>query len=121
MFIRLVRCKTPREKRNENQRVDEKEKPHHFNFILIDQLLLKTQNTKLESALFKIAKKLFKDKIMSETSETIPIDFAGAARSDGEPAIKYISRDEDERMKFTSTCSLDDLYLTSEAETERYN
>ena len=54
---------------------------------------------------------------MSDLSETFPMDFAGAAKSEGEPAIICISSDEQE-MEILSSCSLDDLYLSSEDETE---
>ena len=54
---------------------------------------------------------------MSDISETFPMDFIGAARSEGEPAIIYISSDEEE-MEILSSCSVDDLYLSSENETE---
>ena len=45
------------------------------------------------------------------------MDFIGAARSEGEPAIIYISSEEEE-MEILSSCSVDDLYLSSEDETE---
>ena len=45
------------------------------------------------------------------------MDFAGAANSEDEPAINCISSDEED-MKRLSTCSVDDLYLSSEDETE---
>ena len=54
---------------------------------------------------------------MSDISETFPMDFIGAARSEGEPAIIYISSDEEE-MEILSSCFVDDLYLLSEDETE---
>ena len=54
---------------------------------------------------------------MSDLSGTFPMDFAGAAKSEGEPAIICISRDEED-MEIFSTCSVDDLYLSSEDETE---
>ena len=49
--------------------------------------------------------------------ETFPMDFTGAAKSDGEPAIICISSDEEE-MEILSSYSADDLYLSSEDETE---
>ena len=55
---------------------------------------------------------------MSEMSETFPMDFVGATRSDGESAIIFISSDEDDGMEVASTCSVDDLYLTSGDETK---
>ena len=54
---------------------------------------------------------------MSDLSETFPMDFAGAVKSYGEPAIICISSDEEDTEKL-STCSVDDLYLSSEDETE---
>ena len=54
---------------------------------------------------------------MSDLSETFPMDFAVAAKSEGEPAIICISSDEED-MEILSTCSVDDLYLSSEDETE---
>ena len=45
------------------------------------------------------------------------MDFIDAARSEGEPAIIYISSDEEE-IEILSSCSVDDLYLSSEDETE---
>ena len=54
---------------------------------------------------------------MSDMSETFPMDFTGAAKSDGEPAIICISSDEEE-MEILSPYSVDDLYLSSEDETE---
>ena len=54
---------------------------------------------------------------MSDLSETFPTDFAGAAKSECEPAIICISRDEED-MEILSTCSVDDLYMSSEDETE---
>ena len=54
---------------------------------------------------------------MSDLSETIPMDFAGAAKSEGEPAIICISSDGED-MEILSTCSVDDIYLSSEIETE---
>ena len=54
---------------------------------------------------------------MSDISETFPMDFIGAARSEGEPAIIYISSEE-EKMEILSSCSVDDMYLSSEDETE---
>ena len=54
---------------------------------------------------------------MSDLSETFPTDFAGAAKSEGEPTIICISSDEED-MEILSTCSVDDLYLSSEDETE---
>ena len=35
---------------------------------------------------------------MSDFPELFPMDFLGAAQSEGAPAIIYISSDEDERM-----------------------
>ena len=56
---------------------------------------------------------------MSDITETFPMDFIGAARSEGEPAIIYISSDEDEEeMEILSSCSVDNLYLSSEDKTE---
>ena len=49
--------------------------------------------------------------------ETFPMDFTGAAKSDGEPAIICISSDEEE-MEILSSYSADGLYLSSEDETE---
>ena len=54
---------------------------------------------------------------MSDFSETFPMDFIGAAKSEGEPAIIWISSDEEE-MDTHSSCSVDDMYLSSEDETE---
>ena len=54
---------------------------------------------------------------MPDFSETFPMDFIGAARSEGKPALLLISSDEEE-MEILSSCSVDDLYLTSEDETE---
>ena len=54
---------------------------------------------------------------MSDLSETFQMDFAGAAKSEGEPTIICISSDEED-MEILSTCSVDDLYLSSEDETE---
>ena len=45
------------------------------------------------------------------------MDFIGAAGSEGGPAIIYISSDEEE-MEILSSCSVDDLYLSSDDETE---
>ena len=71
----------------------------------------------LNEKLVKIAKKIFKNRVMSDISESFPMDFTGAARSEGKPAIIYISSDEEE-MEILSSCSVDDLYLSSEDETE---
>ena len=54
---------------------------------------------------------------MSDMPETFPMDFTGAAKSEGEPAIIYISSDEEE-MEILTSCSVDDLYLSSEDEIE---
>ena len=54
---------------------------------------------------------------MSDISETFPMEFIGAARLEGGPAIIYISSDEEE-MEILSSCSVDDMYLSSEDETE---
>ena len=53
---------------------------------------------------------------MFDTSETFPINFIGAARSEGEPAIIYISSDEEEAMDSNCGHSVDDLYLSSQDE-----
>ena len=50
-------------------------------------------------------------------SETFPMDFTGAAKSEGEPGIICKSSDEED-MEILSTCSVADLYLSSEDETE---
>ena len=55
---------------------------------------------------------------MSDNCGTFPMDFAGAARSDGEPAMLYIASDEDEKMEVINTCSVDDLYLSSDDENQ---
>ena len=55
---------------------------------------------------------------MSDISETFPMDFIGAARSEGEPAIIYISSDEEEAMDSNCGWSVDDLYLSSEDESD---
>ena len=67
---------------------------------------------------YKITRKIFKDRIMSDLSVTFPMDFVGASKSEGEPAIIYISSEENEDMEILSTCSVDDLYLSSKDETE---
>ena len=51
---------------------------------------------------------------MSDISEVLPMDFQGAVRSEGAPAIICISSDEEEMMD--SKCGCDDLYLSSEEE-----
>ena len=53
---------------------------------------------------------------MSDISDTFPLDFQGAARSEGAPAILYISSDQDERIDSICGDSVDDLYLSSEEE-----
>ena len=54
---------------------------------------------------------------MSDVSETFPMDFLGAAQSEGAPAKIYISSDEDERMDSFDGDSVDDVYVSSEEET----
>ena len=54
---------------------------------------------------------------MSEFSETIPMDFLGAAQSEGAPAIICISSDEDGKMYSFDSDSVDDVYVSSEEET----
>ena len=53
---------------------------------------------------------------MSDISETFPMDFQGAARSQETPAIIYISSDEDERIDSVDEDSVDDFYVSSDEE-----
>ena len=46
---------------------------------------------------------------MSNWLETFPMDFVGAAQSEGEPVFIYLSSDEDDRMVCASTDSVEDL------------
>ena len=53
---------------------------------------------------------------MSDISETFPMNFQGAAQSEGAPAIICTSSDEEEMMDSDCGYSVDDLYLSSEEE-----
>ena len=53
---------------------------------------------------------------MYDFSETFPLDFLGAAQSEGAPAIICISSDEDEEMISFDGDSVDDVYASSEEE-----
>ena len=53
---------------------------------------------------------------MSDFPELFPMDFLGAAQSEGAPAIIYISSDEDERMDSFDGDSVDDVNVSSEEE-----
>ena len=53
-----------------------------------------------------------------DLEETFPMDFIGAAQSEGEVSIKCISSDEDERMDCVSSGSIIDLGDSSNEETE---
>ena len=53
---------------------------------------------------------------MSDFPELFPMDFLGAAQSEGVPAIIYISSDEDERMDSFDGDSVDDVNVSSEEE-----
>ena len=53
---------------------------------------------------------------MSDISKTFPMDFQGAARSEGTPARIYISSDEDERIDFVDGVSVEDFYVSSDEE-----
>ena len=53
---------------------------------------------------------------MSDVSETFPMDFLGAAQSEGVRAIICISSDEDEEMKSFDGDSVEDVYVSSEEE-----
>ena len=53
---------------------------------------------------------------MSNNSETFPMDFEVAARSEGILAIIYTSSDEDERMDSVDGVSVDDLCVSSDEE-----
>ena len=95
-------------------RDDEEEDRHLYDFNRLSQLPLKPKILKFFS---KIAKKIIKARVMSDFSETFPMDFLGAAQSEGAPAIKCISRDEDEEMDSFDGDSVDDVYVSSEEET----
>ena len=53
-----------------------------------------------------------------DLEETFQMDFIGAAQSEGEPAIIYISCDEDDRMDCVSSGSMSDLASSLDEETE---
>ena len=53
-----------------------------------------------------------------DLEETFPMDFTGAAQSEGEPAVIYISSDEEDRMDCVSSGSMGDLASESDEETE---
>ena len=55
---------------------------------------------------------------MSDTSETLPMDFVGAAQSEGEPAMFYLSSDEDEYGDRIGPSSIWDVSSSTEDGTE---
>ena len=55
---------------------------------------------------------------MSNLSETFQMEFVGAAQSDAEPKIFYLSSNEDDHMDCSSTDSVDELISSSDEESE---
>ena len=53
-----------------------------------------------------------------DLEEIFPMDFNGATQSEGEPAIIYISSDEEDRMDCVSSGSISDLASESDEETK---
>ena len=53
-----------------------------------------------------------------DLQETFPIGFIGAAQSEGEPAVIYISSDEKYHMDCVSSGSVSDLVSSSDEEAE---
>ena len=63
-------------------------------------------------------KKILIKRYAIDLEETFPMDFTGAAQSEGEPAIIYISSDEEDRVDCVSSGSISDLASESDEETE---
>ena len=53
-----------------------------------------------------------------DLQETFPMDFIGAAQSEGKPAIIYISSDEEDHMDCISSGSMSDFESELDEETE---
>ena len=51
-------------------------------------------------------------------SDIFPMDFVGAARSEAEPTINYLSSGDDDRMDCISVDLVDDLISSSDGESE---
>ena len=94
-------------------RDDEEEDRHLYDFNRLSQLPPKPEILKFFS---KIAIKIKKTSFMSDFFETFPMDFLGAAQSEGALAIICISSDEDEEMDSFDGDSVDDVYVSSEEE-----